>query len=159
QTVAAILTRLAQRDGAQTFGENEALQVLQWLRQNDLLAVGAHVINKHQDELKLWKSAAWLNPLLLRIPLARPDRFFGWLAAKLKVFLGPFGFLIWLTAVTCGAAAVTLNWSSFVGDLKGVIWQHNGLLLLAVWIAVKVLHEISHGVFCRHFGAGVREIG
>ena len=159
QTVAAILTRLAQRAGGQTFSENEALEMLQWLRQNDLLAVASNVINKHQDEAKLWKSTSWLNPFLLRIPLARPDRFFARLAAKTRVFLGPFGFLIWSCALIWGAGAVALNWQLFTRDFGGVIWQYNGALLLAVWIIMKILHEISHGVFCRHFGAGVREIG
>lgn len=99
QTIAAILTRLAQRADGQTFSEAEALEVLQWLRQNDLLVVASNVINKHQDEAKLWKASSWLNPLLLRIPLARPDRFFAWSAARIRVFLGPFGFAIWLSVV------------------------------------------------------------
>lgn len=55
--------------------------------------------------------------------------------------------------------AVALNWESFARDFSGVIWQYNGALLLAVWLIIKILHEISHGIFCRHFGAGVREIG
>jgi putative peptide zinc metalloprotease protein len=159
QTVAAILTRLAQRAGGQTFSENEALEVLQWLRQNDLLAVASNVTNKHQNELKLWKSALWLNPLLLRIPLARPDRFFAWLATKTRILLGPLGFVIWLAVLIWGAGAIALNWESFAHDFVGVIWQYNGALLLAVWLVIKILHEISHGVFCRHFGAGVREVG
>jgi putative peptide zinc metalloprotease protein len=86
QTVTAILTRLAQRGGGQTFSESEALEVLHWLRQNDLLAVASNVTNKHQNELKIWKSALWLNPLMVRIPLARPDKFFAWLAAKVRIF-------------------------------------------------------------------------
>ena len=105
------------------------------------------------------ESASWLNPLVLRIPLARPDGFFGWLAVKIRIFLGPLGFAIWLGVVIWGASAVALNWGSFVRDFNGVIWQYNGALLLAVWLVIKILHEISHGVFCRHFGAGVREIG
>jgi putative peptide zinc metalloprotease protein len=61
--------------------------------------------------------------------------------------------------VIWGAWAIALNWESFAHDFVGVIWQYNGALLLAVWLVIKILHEISHGVFCRHFGAGVREIG
>ncbi len=37
---------------------------------------------------------------------------------------------------------------SFWGDAREVFSSHNWLMLGAVWVGLKVVHEIAHGLCC-----------
>ena len=159
--VAGILTQLA-RDGGDAFTEGEALQMLRWLKDQHLLAIeGARTgTNDREHGERAWRTAAtWLNPLVFKLPLARPDRFFARLEPVLRPVLGWGGFLLWLAAVLAGAAHVGMDWARFTGDADGLFARDNWLWLFVAWAGLKVAHEISHGIFCKHFGAAVREVG
>lgn len=95
QTVAAIIARLARDRSGETFTEHEALQMLRWLKDHHLLAVESdRATGKGEESQRAWAGAVkWMNPLIVRIPLAQPDRLFAMLARALKPFLGWFGFL------------------------------------------------------------------
>ncbi len=161
QTVAAILARLARDGGGDSFTEHEALQMLRWLKDNHLLAVESdRVTSDAEHRQRAWQSAAtMLNPLTVRVPLARPDRFFAWLATKMRPLLGWVGFLIWLGVMLAGAAHVAVDWQRFQHGFDGILASDNWLWLLLIWTGLKIFHECGHGIFCRHFGARVREVG
>ncbi len=161
QTVASIIARLARDRSGETFTEHEALQMLRWLKDHHLLAVESdRTTGRSEESQRTWASAAkWMNPLILRIPLGRPDHFFGLLARAMKPFLGWLGFFIWLCVVLAGASQIGMEWGRFTRGFTGIIARDNWLWLGLVWIGLKVLHEFGHGIFCRHFGARVREIG
>lgn len=161
QTVASIIARLARDRSGETFTEHEALQMLRWLKDNHLLAIESdRATGRSEDSQRTWRSAVkWMNPLIVRIPFGRPDRFFALLARLLKPFLGWFGLVIWLGVVLAGASQIGMEWGRFSRGFAGIIARDNWLWLGLVWIVLKVLHECGHGVFCRHFGARVREIG
>ncbi len=161
QTVAAILSRLARDAKGEAYSEHEALQMLRWLKDNHLIAVESEraKTDTEQDQRAMKSAVTWLNPLIVRIPLGRPDRFFAWLAARMKPLLGGFGFLIWLAVVSFGAAQVAVEWPRFSRGFDHILGRNNWLWLGLVWAGLKVLHELGHGVFCRHYGARVREVG
>ncbi len=161
QTVASIIARLARDRGGETFTEHEALQMLGWLKDQHLLAVESdRAEGRSRESQRAWAGAAkWINPLIVRVPLGRPDRFFTMLARVLKPFLGWFGFLAWLCVVLAGASQVAVEWGRFTRGFEGIIARDNWLWLGLVWIVLKILHEFGHGIFCRYFGARVREIG
>ena len=161
QTVAAILSRLARDAKGETYSEHEALQMLRWLKDNHLLAVESSraKTDAEQDQRAMKSAVTWLNPLIVRIPLGRPDRFFRSLAIRLKPLLGGFGLLVWLAVVGFGAAQIGIDWQRFSRGFDQILGRNNWLWLGLVWAGLKVLHEIGHGVFCRHFGARVREVG
>ena len=161
QTVASIIARLARDRSGETFTEQEALQMLRWLKDNHLLAVESdRVTGKGEESQRMWAGATkWLNPLILRIPLGRPDRFFGVLANVLRPLLGWFGLIVWIVVIIAGASRIGMEWGRFSRGFTGIIARDNWLWLGLVWAVLKVLHECGHGVFCRHFGARVREVG
>jgi putative peptide zinc metalloprotease protein len=161
QTVASIIARLARDRSGDTFTEHEALQMLRWLKDNHLLALESdRATGEAEQSRRGWRSAAkWMNPLMIRIPLGRPDRFFAVLARVLRPFFGWFGFAIWLGVVLAGAWQLGMEWDRFTRGFSGIIARDNWLWLGAVWLGLKILHECGHGVFCRHFGARVREVG
>lgn len=161
QPVAVLLARLARDAGGESFSEAEAMQLLRWLNDNHLLAVESDRKDTGAGAgQRAWKAAVtWLNPLLLRVPMGRPDRFFAWLAGALRPLLGGFGFLIWLGVVLAGAAQLAVEWPRFRNGFEGILASDNWLWLIVVWLGLKVFHECGHGVYCRHFGAKVREVG
>jgi putative peptide zinc metalloprotease protein len=161
QTVAAIIARLARDRSGETFTEYEALQMLRWLKDHHLLAVESdRATGKGEESQRAWAGAVkWMNPLIVRIPLAQPDRLFAMLARALKPFLGWFGFFAWLCVVIAGGSQIAVEWGRFTRGFNGIIARDNWLWLGLVWVGLKVLHEFGHGIYCRHFGARVREIG
>ena len=161
QTVAAILSRLARDSKGETYSEHEALHMVRWLKDNHLLAVdSARAKTEAEQKQRVLKSAVtWLNPLIVRIPLGRPDRFFATLAERLRPALGRAGFVIWFIVVAFGAVQVGVDWERFRRGFDHILARDNWLWLGLVWAGLKILHEAGHGVFCRHFGARVREVG
>ncbi len=161
RTMAAIVAQLARDGGGEAFTEGEALHMLRWLKDNHLLAVESARSGsdrEHAERTLRW-AATWLNPLVLKLPLARPDRFFTAIEPMLRPVLGGFGFFIWLAVVLIGAAHLLMDWPRFARGFEGIFSRDNWLWLFLVWAVLKIVHELSHGVFCKHFGAAVREIG
>ena len=161
RTVASILAQIARDHAGEAFTEGEALQMLRWLKDNHLLAVESTRTggDRGSAERSLLAAVTWLNPLIAKLPLARPDRFFTALEAALRWALGRFGFVVWVGVVLTGATSVALQWPRFTRGFEGILARDNWLWLLLAWAGLKIAHELSHGLFCKHFGAAVREIG
>lgn len=159
--VAGILAQLA-REGSEAFTEGEALQMLRWLKDQHLLAVesarGGPTDREH-GERALRAAITWLNPLVCKIPLFRPDQFLSRVEPMVRPALGWGGFLVWLLVLLVGAAHVGMDWRRFSGDASGLFARDNWLWLFLAWAGLKVMHEFSHGLFCKHYGAVVREAG
>ncbi len=159
--VAGLLARLA-REGGEAFTEGEALQILAWLKSQNLLAIESArggPSNREHAERALQSAVKWLNPLICKLPLFRPDRFFNRAEPLLRPALGGGGFVVWLIVVLGGAAQVGMNWPRFAADSDAFLARDNWLWLFVAWAGLKVAHEFGHGVFCKHFGAAVREAG
>jgi putative peptide zinc metalloprotease protein len=161
RTIASILAQLARHGGGESFTEAEALQILRWLTANHLLAVESTRpdVVRGEAERTFLTAITWLNPLMVKVPLARPDRFFVAVAPLFRRALGRAGFVVWLGVVLAGAAQLALEWPRFTRGFEGILHRDHWLWLLGVWTVLKLAHEFSHGLFCRHFGAAVREIG
>jgi putative peptide zinc metalloprotease protein len=161
QSMASILARLARDGSGESFTEAEALQMVRWLKDNHLLAVESTRPGGEREHSAhaLRFAMTWLNPLVLKLPLARPDRFFSATEPTLRWALGGFGLALWLLVVATGAAHVAMDWTRFGRDFGGILSRDNWLWLLLVWAGLKIAHEFGHGIFCKHFGAAVREVG
>jgi putative peptide zinc metalloprotease protein len=162
RTVASILAQLARDGGGESFNEHEALQMIRWLKDNHLLAVESvrdETGRREHAERLMRFAATWLNPLVVKLPLARPDAFFARVEPALRWALGGFGFAVWLVVVITGAVHAGMDWPRFTSGFDGILSRENWLWLFLVWAGLKVAHEFSHGIFCKHFGAAVRELG
>lgn len=97
--------------------------------------------------------------LFFRHSLMDPDGIFRWLAARLRWVFTP-SFQVAYVLFLMGTAAMLLSnyreiqVGNLFASLGGHLWVSLGIFLL-----LKVLHEIGHGVACRHFGAEVHELG
>ncbi|HEV7402551.1 MAG TPA: HlyD family efflux transporter periplasmic adaptor subunit [Chthoniobacteraceae bacterium] len=161
RTVAMLLAQLARAGERETWSEAEAAQILRWARDQHLLAVDSNraTPDREHTERALKAAATWLNPLTIKIPLGRPDRFFTRAAALLHPLLGWGGFALWLIVLLAGAAQLAPEWGRFTADASGLLARDNWLWLALAWTGLKVAHEFGHGLICKHFGAAVREVG
>src|SRR4051812_24346943 len=113
--VAGILAQLA-REGGDAFTEGEALQILGWLKDQHLLAVDSArggTTDREHGERVLRAAATWLNPLSVKVPLFRPDRFFTTCERILRPALGGVGLLLWLVVLAVGATQIGMDWPRF----------------------------------------------
>lgn len=161
RTVASILAQFARDHSADAFTESEALQMLRWLKDNHLLEIESARTGGENTRASrsLLAALTWLNPLVAKLPLARPDRFFTAAESTLRWALGRLGFFVWCVVVVSGATAIALNWPRFSRGFEGILARDNWLWLIITWAGLKIAHELAHGLFCKHFGAAVREIG
>lgn len=106
-----------------------------------------------------WSSWLLHNYLFLRIPLANPDRFYGWLAPRLEFLFKP---LFWWVIALLGLGAVGqvlmqverfASTFSYAFSLEGAFWIALALALL------KSTHEVGHGVAAKRHGLRVTGTG
>lgn len=161
RTLASILAKLARHGGGESFTEAEALQIVRWLSANHLLEIESTRPESRRGEVErtLLSAMTWLNPLILKVPLSRPDRLFAAVAPAFRWALGRAGFAIWCAVVFAGGVQVAIEWPRFARGFDGFLARDQWLWLVLVWSGLKLAHEFAHGLLCRHFGAAVREVG
>jgi len=99
------------------------------------------------------------NFLFLRVRLVDPDRFFRWLAGKVRFLFTPH-FVVFSALAIIWAVGIVLSNLGALAQGIAQLWSWNALVpAWATVIAVLTFHEFGHGLTCKHFGGEVREIG
>lgn len=103
----------------------------------------------------------WLlhNYLYFRIPLFKPDRWLEYWAPRLG-FLWSRRFLhVSLVALLFGLVEVYRQWESFASTLVDMVsWSGMASYGLTI-VAVKILHELGHGLTAKRYGCRVPTMG
>jgi len=107
-----------------------------------------------------WQTLA--NPLAMRFRGIDPTRLIDWLYGDFR-WLFSRGFVA-VAAILALAALVlcAVQFETLVArlpDVQSFLSAGNLLALAAVLAGVKVLHELGHGLACRHFGSHCHELG
>ena len=132
---------------------DEATSLLEWSGQSGLLQGLA------ADRSAEQKPLARFNPFWLKLPLGCPDRALArWPGLTRAVFCEWAGVAFALLMVAAIAAA-SMYWASIRDTFTGVLAPSNWIGLAAVWIGLKLIHELAHALAARRFGASVREAG
>lgn len=97
--------------------------------------------------------------LYFRLPFGSPD-------AWVKRITPYFTWLFTLPALICillvaalTAASIAADFSAFTASFSEVFAPDHTWRMLAVWIALKAIHELGHAIACRRFGGEVRDCG
>ena len=112
-------------------------------------------------------TSAWTNWLSVRVPLVDPDRFISVLAGATGWIFSPAGVLAWAVLLAVGAAQVLSRWDRFVASGTDVLAPANIPWLYLVFAAIKLCHELGHGVACKEMarreggtpGSGAGRVG
>jgi putative peptide zinc metalloprotease protein len=94
-----------------------------------------------------------------RFPLFDPDRLLSFVAPRVQFVYTPAFFLPAALCVLALEVFVIANWHT----LLLAAWSGRNLPVLASYVGLVLLfmslHELAHGLTCKHFGGTVREIG
>ena len=149
--------------GSDAFSERDAAGICKWLVDSQLAQTESsteydRLLETAESTAKV-KRLQKFNPLLLRLPLIRPDRivrvatkYFGWW------FSWP-AFAVWLGAIVFAAHQVATHWNEISPTSLQIFAKGNLLRLLVTWTLLKIAHEFSHGIACKKFRGHVREAG
>ncbi len=162
-SVAEAMQMTASASPAGGLSEQDAASVCKWLIDAELatttessspdrLSNTAHSAARR----RLWQQ--W-NPVVVRLPLVRPDRFLEKLTPWLSWLYTVPAMVVWSIVLLLAAYHVTANWSCVAVSSQGVLAPSNWLWLGACWIVLKCVHELSHGIVCKRYGGTVREAG
>lgn len=100
------------------------------------------------------------NFLFFRIPLVDPDAFFDRVIRYVRfVWSWPF-LLIYLIALAVGTGLLIRRWDDFQYLFTNeFLTLYNLPFVIAVFWLTKAIHELGHGLTCKHFGGECHEIG
>ena len=146
----------------------EVIQILSHLYSANLIDADVTpdatvLLRRHKQLNKRKMQNRLMNVLFPRIPLWDPDKFLKrWLPIN-RVLFSKIGALIWVVVVLTAVACLAPHWEG----LKTAA-QHatdirdnpvNLVLLYAVFVLVKFIHELGHAFACRRFGGECHEMG
>ena len=143
--------------------QNQVAQIARWLIQNNLGSIAGTDNGKRiSEKAKLLKQGNRLglsSLISFKVPLFNPTRVLSSLSGVGKIVFHPLSVVVWSVVVT---VALVMLWQrseeiglSYVGVLTGTRW----MWLLAIWVCLKIVHEMGHGLACRRYGGDVPEAG
>lgn len=95
----------------------------------------------------------------LRFKAFNPDALLSRLVRRLRFLFTP-SFVVLSSLTILGAASLTaFNWEQIRLDLPRLYNASSLLLAYVVMLLVITAHEFAHGLTCKYYGGGVREMG
>lgn len=165
RTVDEVWNLTLERFGDAAPTQNEVIGLLGQLNESNLLRVDMPpdaeplLRRNRQRRLRHWGGQA-MSILFLRFPLFNPDRILTWLTPLFRPLLSKGGLLLWLVWL------LFIGWqfAPHIRDFTSLAQQHafnpsNWAWLAALFVIIKVCHELGHGLVCKRFGGVVPEVG
>jgi multidrug resistance efflux pump len=94
-----------------------------------------------------------------KIPLVSPEALLDWLYPKFRWCFSTSFVVLSCLAIAVAAAVFLLNGEEMVLGLENVVSLEGLLFVIATLSLVTLLHELAHGLTCRHFGGRVTDMG
>ncbi|MBT2999348.1 MAG: peptidase M50 [Candidatus Thiodiazotropha sp. (ex Ctena orbiculata)] len=129
---------------------------------------GALMQHPDSDALKILERRKqprqWLlqlrNPLSLRLPLWDPDKVLTRLMPAVRPLFSRVGLGLWLLLVSGGLLQAMLHWQEITRNVTSQLLSADNLLLMgAVYLLMKLVHEAAHGFATKHWGGEVHQVG
>jgi putative peptide zinc metalloprotease protein len=164
RTVEEIWRESVTRDPENTPGQQEVVQLVAQLVdaslvQSERAGDGLRQFTQRQKRRERAVRMQVLNFLFLRLPLFDPDRLLGWLGGFGRGAISRGGAVVWVGAVLYGLKLAFENWEALLDRSQGVLAPTNLGWLYAASVALKLWHELGHGLVCKRFGGEVRTFG
>ncbi len=150
------------RDDAPT--QDEVLRLLAQLFRGGMLRFDAaphlSLLFARRGEEVRQRRRGMMNPLVLRMPLLDPQPLLQALAPLGRALFRPAAFVAWLAAVLAALLAAGAHASELLAGARRLFaTPSNYLVAWLAYPAVKLLHELGHGLAVRRYGGEVHELG
>ncbi|QDS87801.1 Peptidase family M50 [Rosistilla ulvae] len=129
---------------------------------SESLGQGEQLLQRHRKQ----KRQQWISRLFsvfaIRFPGVDPDWFLGKIYRSIRCVFHPISIAISVAMMIAAVSMILIDLDYFLGRLPAfqeffgagnLVW-----MMLALAFA-KVVHELGHGLTCKHFGAECHEIG
>ncbi len=123
---------------------------------------GEQLLIHGQAQRRRRRYQALLGVLAIRFRGINPRGLLDWLYPKCRLLFSPAFVVGCLVLAAAAALLVTVQFEAFrsrLPDFRSIVSASNLPWLLLVVAATKILHELGHGLACRHFGGDCHEIG
>jgi len=122
---------------------------------------GALQRDRHREEHRKWVGML-ASITSMRFPGVDPERLLTFLYNKLGWMFSKW--FTWLALLTCASALILVaaNLEEFFArlpDFQSFFGLDNLLLMFVLLIFTKSVHELGHGLMCKHFGGECHQIG
>src|SRR6476660_8476883 len=142
----------------------EVIQILSHLYSANLIDAdvtpdAAVLLRRHKKLSERKLQGRLMNVLFPRIPLWDPDRFLKTWMPVVRLGFSKVGALIWLLVVGFAISRLVPEWDHIKHAAANSINPSNWLWLWAVFVVIKLIHELGHAFGCRRFGGECHELG
>ena len=146
----------SQDEVVELLGQLHAANVLISDRRPDIAELRERGAKSRRARLKQYLA----NPLSLKIPLVDPDRLLGKAVALITPTAWKILTAAWLLLVGSALVGAFYDWEPLTRDLAARSFTPENVLILAlVFPALKIVHELGHGLAIKAFGGSCREMG
>src|SRR5262249_51552197 len=166
-SLADIRHRFEQAFAPLQLGLNQLQDYLHKLHESGLLLASASgqgnvLLDRRRDRARRDMTARIFNLFAFRLRGVAPQPLVDWLHARLgwifsAWFLCGCGFLVIAAVVLVGVQFDVVR--ARIPTFGEFVTPANFVWLLVVLSGAKVLHELAHGLVCRHFGGECHELG
>jgi putative peptide zinc metalloprotease protein len=122
-----------------------------------------HELRRRGDQRRRKELAAkWSNFLSLRFKGFDPDRFLTWLDGKIGWVYSPVCVFCCMALALAALLLVAAKFEEFQAKLPAFhsfFNAKNAFILAGVMGVTKIIHEIGHGLTCKHYGGECHEMG
>lgn len=146
--------------------QNEVVELLSQMYNTNLLALDAapeteQLLRRGRERTKRRIAQQAIGIMYFRIRLFNPDRLIAWAEPILRPLLNRWGLVLWAAWLIAGVWAVAPEWEDLVSaeTFRNALAPANWAWMGVVFVVIKAIHELGHGVLCRRFGGQVPEFG
>jgi putative peptide zinc metalloprotease protein len=153
-----------QRHGDAALTQNDVIQLLSQmysanLLAGDILPETEQLLTRGRERFSKKATQQAVGLMYFKLKLFNPDKLLGWVEPILRPALSKFGFAVWVCWIVAALVAVLPHWSRLTNSFESAVAPSNWGLMLAVYVVLKLWHELGHGVLCKRFGGQVPEFG
>lgn len=152
------------QDPSQALKPEDMMQILAQLHSAEVLRDGLpqstqEVINRY-TQTQNFRQKNLSNPLSLRIPLFDPDQLLNKLAPLSRILFSRAGLWLWVSIMIMASILLLANVQLITAAISAKTLSTSEVI--SFWIlfpAIKILHELGHGLAVKAWGGEVHETG
>lgn len=130
------------------------------LLKSDLPTDAKAFFERFQQQRRLTRRRAIMNPLAIRVPLLDPDQLLNRLLPWVKPLFSRAAGVLWLLVVGFAVLLGLTNVTELSAEFdSSILAPANLLLMLLMFIGIKIIHEFAHAFTVKMWGGEVHEMG
>lgn len=151
------------KDEAVELFNKRGAMVAQWLVQSNLAYSdemdSSSRLDAQQRSLTRAKLMGLINPISIKTKLFNPNCVLRKIQPWCDLCFHRFTLVIWLILGAMATWIVFTRWDDLSSASVGILSGDRWVWMLLMWLVLKVVHELAHGVACKRYGGDVPEAG